>query len=145
MLFYEIFLNICSITIEASIFALVVMALRLIFKRAPKWVRCFMWALVAIRLVVPFYFFEIPVDYIPDTPIVSEQTSSQTEPPAEIVKPDNRNENILSDLPLPDRTEPTISESVVPEVEGNLSADKTETKFNWKYIYEIWLVGVCSL
>ena len=32
MLFYEIFLNICSITIEASIFALVVMALRLILQ-----------------------------------------------------------------------------------------------------------------
>jgi len=146
VLFYEIFLNIRDITLEASIFALVVMVLRLIFKKAPKWVSCFMWALVAIRLVVPFYFFEIPVDYIPDTPIVSEQTSSQTEPPAEVVKPDNRVDNIISDLPLPDRTEPTISESVVPEVEENLSADKTETKFNWEYIdYAIWLSGVCIM
>ena len=146
MLFYEIYLHIWDFTLETSLLALVVMVLRLIFKKAPKWVSCFMWALVAIRLVVPFYFFEIPVDYIPDTPIVSEQTSSQTEPPTETVKPDNRVDNILSDLPLPDRSEPTISESVVPEVEEDLSADKTETKFNWKYIdYAIWLAGVCIM
>ncbi len=146
MLFYEIFLNIRDITLEASIFALVVMVLRLIFKKAPKWVRCFMWALVAIRLVVPFYFFEIPVDYIPDTPIVSEQTSSQTEPPAEIVKPDNRVDNIISNPPLPDRSEPIISESVVPEVAGNSSADNAEKKYDYERIaYSIWLAGVCIM
>ncbi|MBR4132786.1 MAG: hypothetical protein IKT99_07385 [Oscillospiraceae bacterium] len=40
-------------SLSASVLALVVLALRFALKRAPKWVRCLLWALVAVRLLCP--------------------------------------------------------------------------------------------
>jgi beta-lactamase regulating signal transducer with metallopeptidase domain len=48
-----IFLKILNMTITASWLILAVILVRLLFKKAPKWVICLLWALVAIRLVCP--------------------------------------------------------------------------------------------
>ena len=40
-------------SLSASVLALVVLAPRFALKRAPKWVRCLLWALVAVRLLCP--------------------------------------------------------------------------------------------
>ena len=49
----EIFLKVIDLSITASWMVVAVLFLRLIFRRSPKWVCCFMWALVALRLVFP--------------------------------------------------------------------------------------------
>jgi beta-lactamase regulating signal transducer with metallopeptidase domain len=54
-----IFLKLLNINIATSWLILAVMALRLFMKRAPKWVTCILWAMVAVRLVLPFSFDSI--------------------------------------------------------------------------------------
>ena len=49
----EIFLKILNMTLNASWLILAVMAARLFLKRAPRWVSCLLWALVAFRLICP--------------------------------------------------------------------------------------------
>ncbi|MBQ8869136.1 MAG: hypothetical protein IJ027_05400 [Oscillospiraceae bacterium] len=50
----EIFLKLVNLSITASWLVLAVVVLRLVFKKAPKFIHCIMWALVGIRLVLPF-------------------------------------------------------------------------------------------
>ena len=50
----RIFLEILNNSIIASYLMIAVILLRLILKKAPKWCVCLLWAMVAIRLVMPF-------------------------------------------------------------------------------------------
>ena len=49
-----IFLKLLNLSISASWLVLVVLALRLVLKRAPKWVNVLLWGMVALRLMLPF-------------------------------------------------------------------------------------------
>ncbi len=49
-----VFLKILNMSITASWIALAVIAVRLLLKKAPKWITVLMWGLVGIRLVCPF-------------------------------------------------------------------------------------------
>ena len=48
------FLKVLNISITAGWLVLAVVMLRLVLKKAPKWVHCLLWGLVALRLVLPF-------------------------------------------------------------------------------------------
>lgn len=50
----SIFLNVLNLTINASYLILAVIVVRLILKKAPKWIHCLLWGLVAVRLICPF-------------------------------------------------------------------------------------------
>lgn len=50
----ELFLQIINRSISASWLVLVVLILRFVLKKAPKWVNVFLWGLVAVRLICPF-------------------------------------------------------------------------------------------
>ncbi len=50
----ELFLKTLNQSISAGWLVLVVLLLRLVFKRAPKWVSVLLWGIVALRLVCPF-------------------------------------------------------------------------------------------
>lgn len=49
-----VFLKLLHMSLTACLLVLAVMLLRLVLKNAPKWSRCMMWAVVALRLVCPF-------------------------------------------------------------------------------------------
>lgn len=49
-----IFVRILSIGITASYLIVAVMVLRVLFSKAPKWIACFLWLLVGLRLICPF-------------------------------------------------------------------------------------------
>ncbi len=49
-----IFLKVLNMSIAAGWLILAVILLRLLLKKAPKWTICLLWALAALRLVVPF-------------------------------------------------------------------------------------------
>ncbi len=53
-----------KLSIAASILIGVVALFRLVFSRSPKWIRGILWAMVAVRLLVPF-FPESPVGVVP--------------------------------------------------------------------------------
>lgn len=52
----EFFRNLVNMSIAASWLILAVMGLRPVMKKAPKWTRCLLWAMVAVRLICPFSF-----------------------------------------------------------------------------------------
>lgn len=52
----DIFLKTLNMSISASWLILVVVLLRLILTKTPKWIAVLLWGIVALRLVVPFSF-----------------------------------------------------------------------------------------
>ena len=67
-----VFLKLLNMSITASYFAVGVMILRLILKKAPKWITVLLWGLVGLRLLLPFSV-ESKQSLIPNTePITSE-------------------------------------------------------------------------
>ena len=76
-----IFLKILNMSIAAGVVVLVVVLTRALLRRAPKWLRCALWVLVAVRLVVPV-LPQSSVSLVPSAePIVVKQAEqSATEP-----------------------------------------------------------------
>lgn len=66
----EPFLKIVNMSISASYLVLLVVALRLLLKKAPKWINVLLWGLVAVRLLCPFTL-ESALSLIPSAQTVS--------------------------------------------------------------------------
>lgn len=73
----SIFLKILNMSITASFLILVVIILRLAFKNAPKWIRCVMWSMVGIKLLLPFSF-ESRLSVLPNAQKFSVTSQSST-------------------------------------------------------------------
>lgn len=69
-----LFLKLVNMSITASWLVLAIIAVRLIFKKAPKWILCLLWGLVAVRLICPFSI-ESSLSLIPDTEPLSYVTA----------------------------------------------------------------------
>ena len=52
-------LQLLYMSVTAGWLVLVILLLRLVLRRAPRWIFCLMWAMVAVRLVCPV-FLESP-------------------------------------------------------------------------------------
>ena len=66
----QLFLKIINMSISASYIVLAVLLLRLLLKRAPKWITVVLWGIVAIRLICPFSIESI-LSLIPSQEVVS--------------------------------------------------------------------------
>ena len=66
----EAFLKVVNMSISAGWLVLAVLALRLILKKAPKWVNVLLWGIVAIRLICPFSI-ESALSLIPSKETIS--------------------------------------------------------------------------
>ena len=66
------FVQLLNASITAGWLVLVILALRLVLRRAPRWIFCLMWAMVAVRLVCPA-FVESPYSLVPNPQTVSEE------------------------------------------------------------------------
>lgn len=66
----SVFLKLLNMSIAAGWLVLAVVALRFLLKKAPKTIRCVLWALVGIRLICPFSF-ESALSLIPSAETVS--------------------------------------------------------------------------
>ncbi|HHW32197.1 MAG TPA: peptidase M56 [Clostridiaceae bacterium] len=49
-----VFLKLVNLSLTASVMVLAVILVRLLFRKAPKWLFCLLWGLVALRLILPF-------------------------------------------------------------------------------------------
>ena len=61
----SIFLELVRLSLTGSLFAAAVMLVRLAFRKAPKWLFCILWGVVALRLVCPVSI-ESKVSLVPD-------------------------------------------------------------------------------
>jgi len=66
----EVFLKIVNMSISASWLVLAVLLLRLVLKKAPRWVAVLLWGFVAVRLIFPFSI-ESVLSLIPSAQTVS--------------------------------------------------------------------------
>ena len=71
----ELFLKIINMSISASWLVLAVLILRLILKKAPKWVNVLLWGTVAVRLICPLSF-ESTLSLIPSAETFPEKIIS---------------------------------------------------------------------
>jgi len=75
----ELFLHMVNMSIAASWLVLAVLILRLVLKKAPKWVKVLLWGSVAIRLLCPFSF-ESVLSLIPSAETFSLDIEGDTAP-----------------------------------------------------------------
>ena len=97
----DLFIAICNLALTAGWIVLAVLLLRLCLKRAPRWITCLLWGLVALRLVLPFSI-ESALSLIP---------SAQTVP-SDIVSTDTP--SIDSGVTIIDRPVNDLLQTVVP-------------------------------
>lgn len=70
-----LFLKLVNMSITASWLVLAVIAVRLLFRKTPKWILCLLWGLVAFRLICPFSL-ESSLSLIPDPQPLSQSAVS---------------------------------------------------------------------
>lgn len=61
----ELFLELVQLSLTGSLFVLAVMLVRIIFRKAPKWLFCLLWGVVALRLICPISV-ESELSLVPD-------------------------------------------------------------------------------
>jgi len=125
----EIFLKIINMSISASYIVLAVLLLRLLLKKAPKWITVVLWGIVAVRLVCPFSI-ESVLSLIPSS---------------EVVSPDimmDRTPEINTGIPIINQViNPVISGSFTPD--PGTSANPLQL---WIPTFAvIWIVGMIAL
>ncbi len=99
----DIFLKIVNMSISASWIVLAVLLLRLLLKRAPKWITVLLWGIVAIRLICPFSI-ESVLSLIPSTETISPEIMMDKTP------------TINSGVPIINNiVNPVIGESFAPD------------------------------
>ena len=60
-----VFLELVKLSLIGSLFAVAVMLVRLVFRKAPKWLFCVLWGVVALRLICPVSI-ESSLSLVPD-------------------------------------------------------------------------------
>ena len=120
------FLKIVNMSITAGWAALAVMLARLLFKKAPKGLLCCLWALVALRLVLPFSF-ESVISLIPSTETLPQEFLFAATP------------EIESGIPVLNNTlNPIISQSLAPDPLA--SANPTQVL---SFVFaRLWILGM---
>ena len=68
-----------NMSISASWLVLAVLILRLVLKKAPKWVNVLLWGIVAVRLICPFSF-ESVLSLIPSAETIPLNIGMDTTP-----------------------------------------------------------------
>ena len=125
-----IFLKLLNLSISASWLVLVVLALRLMLKRAPKWVNVLLWGMVALRLMLPFSI-ESALSLIP---------SAETLSP-EVVRFDPA-PTITSGVEFIDNAvNPSLSESFAAAPLASVNP-----LYVWTYLAGwVWLIGLAAM
>ena len=74
-----VFLKLLNMSISAGFLILAVILVRVVLKRAPKWIRCVLWGLVAVRLICPFSL-ESALSLIPSAETIPQEILYAREP-----------------------------------------------------------------
>ena len=125
-----IFLKLLNLSISASWLVLVVLALRLVLKRAPKWVNVLLWGMVALRLMLPFSI-ESALSLIPSAETLSPEVVQFDPAPT-----------ITSGVELIDNAvNPSLSESFAAAPLASVNP-----LYVWTYLAGwVWLIGLAAM
>lgn len=139
-----LFLKLVNMSITASWLVLAVIAVRLIFKKAPKWILCLLWGLVAFRLICPFSI-ESSLSLIPYAEPLSQKTaySSETVKQARGEILDAEGNVIVERKPVANGEILDSDGNVIVEIKDGIRTypEKELTK-SWSFYFSrIWLLG----
>ena len=139
-----LFLKLVNMSITASWLVLAIIAVRLIFKKAPKWIFCLLWGLVAFRLVCPFSI-ESGLSLIPDAEPLSQESAytSETVKQAHGEILDSEGNVIVQRNPAANGDILDFKGNVVVEIQDGIRVYPEETQtHNWlHFLSRIWLAG----
>ncbi len=114
-----VFIKILNMSISASWIVLAVLILRLLLKKAPKWITVVLWGMVALRLVFPFSI-ESAFSLIPSTVTVDPEIIVNYTPETELKQPiDNETASPVineTGAPIINETVPPIVNETVPPI-----------------------------
>lgn len=125
----DVFLKLVNLSISASWLILAVLVLRVVLKKAPKWVMPLLWGVVALRLVCLFSI-ESALSLIPSAETIPSEIVTETREPV-----------LYEQATLDIVTNPTLPSAA--EVPVGVSRQQAQVDFN---IYSIlWLAGMSAL
>lgn len=123
-----IFLKIVNMSISACWIVLAIILLRIVLKKAPKWINCVLWGIAGLRLVMPFSF-ESVFSLIPSAETISKA-------------PDSPRPHINSGVPV-------IDNQVNGYLQGNYFEGVSRPTGNFVDITTIlgiiWIIGIVAL
>lgn len=125
----DVFLKLVNLSISASWLILAVLVLRVVLKKAPKWVMPLLWSVVALRLVCLFSI-ESALSLIPSAETIPSEIVTETREPV-----------LYEQATLDIVTNPTLPSAA--EVPVGVSRQQAQVDFN---IYSVlWLTGMAAL
>lgn len=125
----DVFLKLVNLSISASWLILAVLVLRVVLKKAPKWVMPLLWGVVALRLVCLFSI-ESTLSLIPSAETIPSEIVTETREPV-----------LYEQATLDIVTNPTLPSAA--EVPVGVSRQQAQVDFN---IYSVlWLAGMAAL
>lgn len=125
----DVFLKLVNLSISASWLILAVLVLRVVLKKAPKWVMPLLWGVVALRLVCLFSI-ESALSLIPSAETIPSEIVTETREPV-----------LYEQATLDIVTNPTLPSAA--EVPVGVSRQQVQVDFN---IYSVlWLAGMAAL
>lgn len=125
----DVFLKLVNLSISASWLILAVLVLRVVLKKAPKWVMPLLWGVVALRLVCLFSI-ESALSLIPSAETIPSEIVTETREPV-----------LYEQATLDIVTNPMLPSAA--EVPVGVSRQQAQVDFN---IYSVlWLAGMAAL
>ncbi len=118
----QVFVTLLNMSLSAGWFVLAVLLLRLLLRRAPKWILCLLWGLVALRLIVPVW----------------PESSLSLIPSPELIPKDF----VVSDTPAIHSGIPAVNDVVNP-VLSNTQGLSLQSLLSVAAV--LWLVGVAGM
>ena len=134
-----IFTKLLEISIQASFFILAVVLIRFCFKRLPKRYVCVLWALVVVRLILPFEITS-PVSLVPDTSETLTWTNAELTIPFTPEIPERFPSQQLDPVPQNHLTQENPAPETNVRIPEKASTTKTLTLSGLFCV--IWLLGV---
>lgn len=125
----DVFLKLVNLSISASWLILAVLVLRVVLKKAPKWVMPLLWGVIALRLVCLFSI-ESALSLIPSAETIPSEIVTETREPV-----------LYEQATLDIVTNPTLPSAA--EVPVGVSRQQAQVDFN---IYSVlWFAGMAAL
>lgn len=123
-----LFLKIINMSIAASWLILAVILLRIVLKKAPKWINVLLWGIVAVRLLCPISF-ESSLSLVPNAEPIPQDIF--------MMEPSENHESPVFD---------PVENSNLPDV-PSVSVDASIEQIQWKSVFATfgWIFGIGAM
>ncbi|MBR5094132.1 MAG: hypothetical protein IK095_03470 [Oscillospiraceae bacterium] len=136
----DLFLKLLNMSVAGSVLILAVILLRVLFRRAPRWIFCALWGLVALRLICPvgipspFSAFQAAPAFVSDSGTV------------EVFRPAGGSEKPMLALDTVQIETPRRDSDTIAEIPGtDLAITQRSRDAYLPPVVQIWLLGVGAM